>query len=324
MQPGYDDMHVDALLTSMSIAYKNEMYIAEEIFPQVEVLNRSDIVPRYDKSFWFRDEVQRLAPMQPAPVSGYEVDTTMTYYCHEYGLGHVIPDQTRDNTDEPFSPDRDGMMWLTDKMEMAKERHFVSNFWKTSVWTTDKSGTSDTDFIQWDSYGTSSPIVNIRSWKRTVRHLIARNPNVLVLGDVTFDTLADHPVILDRVKYGASQNNPAVVTENLIAQLLGLSKVLVGTSIYTADLEGTAESSVTYSANWSDSGLLLFQPSAPSLMTPSAGYNFIWKTAFGGPQYLRKRREPLSEKGDLLEIYSFWDMKVTAADAGLYIGDTVS
>jgi len=321
-QPGYNDMHVNALLTQMSIGYVNEIYIAEQIFPQVLVVKRSDIIPKYDKSYWFRDEVQELAPMQPAPVSGYEVDTSETYFCKEYGLAHPLADQMLSNTDDPFDPNRDGMEWLMDKMSMAKERYFVSNFWKTSVWGADKAGGSD--FTKWDTYGTSTPVVNLRDWKRSIRHLIARNPTTLVLGDHTFDVLSDHPVILDRVKYGASQQNPAVVTTNLIAQLLGLSKVLVGTSIYTASVEGTAEASVTYTANWGDHGLLLYQPNAPSLFRPAAGYNFLWKTAFGGPQYFRKRREPLSDKGWLLEIYSFWNMKVTASDAGLFISDTAA
>lgn len=319
MQPGYDDAHVDGLLTNMSIAYVNEMYIASQIFPEVPVQNRSDIVPKYTKSDWFRNEAKRLAPMEPPPVGGYTIDVTDTYYCDEYGIGHVIPDQTRANTDRPFDPDRDGMAWMMDRIFMSEERMFVENFWKTGVWATDKVGTSD--FTKWDVYATSTPIVDLRTWKRIMRHLIARNPNKLVLGDTTWDVLADHPTILDRIKYGSSSAAPAIVTPNLVAQILDLDNILVGTSIYTADAEGTAEASVTYAANWGDHGLLHYTPGRPSLRTPASGYTFVWQTAFGGPQYVRRRREPLSEKGDLLETFKFYDMKVTAADAGLFISD---
>lgn len=322
MQPGHNDLHVDRLLTNMSIAYQNEMYIATQIFPEVQVLNRSDIVPKYDQSHWFRDEAVRLSATQAPPVGGYEVDLTQTYYCHEYGIGHLIPDQTRANTDQPFDVDRDGMAWLVDRMLMASERHFVNNFWKTTVWGSDVVG--GTNFTQWDNYGTSTPIVNLRSWKRTMRHLIARNPNTFVMGDTTWDILADHPVLLDRIKYGASSAAPAVVTQNLISQILELGRVLVGTSIYTASPEGTAEASVTYAANWGDHGLLLYSPGRPSLRTPAAGYTFVWKTAFGGPQYIRRRREPIADKAWLLEMFKFWDSQVTAANAGLFISDTVA
>ena len=320
-QPGAGDVHVNALLTQLSIAYQNPMYIAERIFPVVRVNKQSDIVPKYDQSHWFRDEAALLADTEPPPKGGYSVDVTDTYFCHIYGIAHEIPDTVRSNQDSPFNADNDGMAWLMDRMLMRKERSFVGDFWKTSVWDTDKAG--GTDFTKWSTYATSTPIEDIRGFKRELRRLIARNPNVLVLGDLTYDRLEDHPDMLERVKYGQTAGAPAMVTPNLIAQLLGLDEVLVGTSIYTADEEGTAEASVTYSANWDDDGLLLYRPASPSLRSPAAGYTFVWNTAMGGERYIRKRREPIGERGDLLELFEGWDMKATATGAGLFISDGV-
>lgn len=321
MRPAENDVHVDRLLTNMSIGYINEMYIAQRIFPVVLVNNRSDIVPRYDQSHWFRDLAQELGPTQPPPTSGYTVDTTMTYFCREYGIGHLVPDTVRANADDPFQPDRDGMRWLVDRLDMRREMQFLTEFWKTGVWKTDLVGTSD--FVKWSTYGTSTPIVDWRTGKRTIRRLIARSPNVGILGDLTYDVLADHPSLLDRVKYGASSDNPAAVTLNLLAQLWELDEVLVGTSIYTSDAEGTAEASVTYTANWDDDALLLYRPSSPSIFNPAAGYNFVWRTILGGQRYIRRRREPLGEKSDLLEGFEFFDMKQTADGAGLFFSDAV-
>lgn len=321
MQPGYNDRHVDRPLTNMSIGYKNGMYIAEQILPVVLVKNRSDIVPKYDQSHWFRGVAHRLAPMEAPRTSGYTVDLTDTYFCHKYGIGHPIPDESRANTDAPFDVDTDGMMWLTDRMDAAKEQHFVDNFWKTGVWGTDWVET--TNFTAWDDYTNGTPIVDIRAAKRTIRRKIARDPNLFVLGDLTWDRLADHPDMLTRIQYGSSNASPAMVTPNLVAQLLELEKILVGTSIYTDDPEGTAEASVTYSAFWDDDALMLYQPPRPSLRTPAAGYVFAWQTVFGTQRYIRRRREPLSDMGDLLEILEYWDMKVTAANAGLFFSDVV-
>ena len=319
MQPATGDVHVDRLLTNMSIAYRNELYIAQQIFPVVLVQNRSDIVPRYDKSFWFRDEAKELTDMEAPPVGGYEVDNTMTYFCREYGIGHMIPDTVRANADRPYQPDTDGMEWMIDRLDMRREIDWVSDFWTTSVWGTDWTG--DTEFVKWSKYGTSTPIVDVRRAKRTVRRLINREPNLLVMGDLVKDTLSDHPAILDRIKFGASAQAPAIVSENLMAQLFELGEVLTGISTYTTDPEGTAEASVTYTAVWDDDALLLFRPPRPSLRTPAAGYNFVWQTVYGGQRYVRRRREPLSEKGDLLEAFEYWDQKQTAADAGLFFSD---
>jgi len=321
-QPGEGDVHVNALLTQLSIAYMNEMYIAERIFPAVLVNKQSDIIPKYDQSHWFRDEAKQLNSVEPPPVGGYEVDTDSTYFCKSYGIGHVIPDEVRGNQDSPFDADQDGIAWLGDRMLMRKERFFVSNFFAASKWG-NADATGGSDFTKWSTYATSTPIETLRAYKRTVRRAIARNPNKLVLGDLVWDRLEDHPDMLDRIKYGASQAAPAMVSPNLVAQLLGLDEVLVGTSIYTADEEGTAEASVTYTANWDDDALLLYVPSRPSLRNPAAGYTFVWRTALGGPRYVRSRREPLGERADLLEMFENWDMQITASKAGQFLVDAV-
>ena len=321
-QPGAGDVHVDGLLTNLSVGYENKRYIVPGIFPTVLVNKRSDIVPKYTKSAWFRDEAKELTEREAPPVSGYGVNVDDTYYTREYGIGHFISDQRRANTDLPFNADRDGARWVSDKMLMKEERLFVTDFWKINVWGTDKVGT--TDFTKWSTYATSTPILDLRGFIRTIRRALGGlSPNKLVLGDLTFDILADHPNFLDRIKYGADSNSPAMVTTGLIAQLLGLMEVLVGGSIYTADPEGTAEASVTYTANWDDDALLLYVTSSPSLFNPSAGYNFTWRTAFGGPRYIKRRRDPVSDKGDLIEAFQFMDQKITAADAGLFISDAV-
>lgn len=321
MRPGEGDLRVDRMLTNMSIGYRNPLYIARLIFPVVLVNDQAGIVPRYDQSPFFRLEAKKLGITEAPPRGGFTVDTTLKYFTEEYGIGIEVADRTRANAQSPFDADRDSMMWLVDQLDKIREDDFVTNFWKAGVWGTDWTGGST--FTKWSDYSTSTPIVNVRVAKRTVRRKIAMNPNILVLGDMTFDVLCDHPVILDRIKYGASSAAPAMVEENLLAQLWALDSVLVGTSIYTADAEGTAEGSVTYSPYWDDDAMLLYRPTRPSLMTPASGYNFVWRTVWGGERFIRRRREPLAEKSDLLEGFEFFHQLVTASRAGLFMSDCV-
>lgn len=320
--PGSGDVHVDVLLTNMSVGFINVVYIAGDMFPTVLVVKRSDIVPKYTKSAWFRDEARELTEREAPPVIGYGVDVTDTYFCREYGIGHFIGDARKANTDAPFDADRDGTRLVTDKMLMKEERLWVTNFWKKGVWGTDKDG--GVDFTKWSSYATSNPLLDLRGFGRTVRRgLGGLTANTLTLGDLTFDVLADHPILLDRIKYGASSTEPAMVTSNLIAQLLGLTRVKIGLSMYTASAEGTAEGSVVYTPNWDDDAWLGYVAPNPGLFTPSAGYNFCWKTAFGGPRYVKRRRDPLSDKGELIECFQFMHQKAIAVEAGLFMNDAV-
>jgi len=316
--PGSNDVHVDALLTNISVGYKNLAYLAERLFPVVLVQKRSDIIPKFRKSDWFRDQAKELTEREAAPVGGYNVDLDDTYYCREYGMGHFISDARRANTDTPLDADRYGTEFVTDKLLLRKERQFASKFWKTGVWGTDKSG--GVDFTKWSEYATSHPITDLRAYVRAVRQATGGlNPNKLVLGDLVFDTLADHPDILERIKYGAGAAAPATVTPNLIAQLVGVETVEVGLSMYTASPMGTDESSVVYTPNWGNSALLMFVAPRPSLFTPSAGYTFVWSTVLGGPRYIKRRRDPESDKGWLVEGYEFYDQCGVAPDAGLFM-----
>ncbi len=319
--PGASEVHVDGLLTNISIGYKNEAYIADQIFPTVLVNKKSDIVPKFYQSDWYRRRAKRLGEREAPPVGGYNVDTSDTYYCHNVGGAHFISDDRLANQDMPFSADRDGVAWVTDGILLEQEYRFVTDFWKTGVWTTDKAGGSD--FTKWSTYATSTPIQNIRDYMRIARRLTGKNPNKLVLGDLTYDVLVDHPNMLDRIKYSAGSAAPALVSPELIAQLLSLDEVLIGLSQYTTSPEGTDEASVTYTPMWDDDALLLYVPPSPSLFTPAAGYTFTWRTAFGGPRYIKRRRDPQSDRGFLIEVFQYSDMKQTAASAGVFMSDAV-
>lgn len=320
-QPGTGDVHVDTLLTQLSIGITNDAFISRFFFPQVLVNKQSDLIAVYNKSDWFRLAAKKTTEREPPPVGGYTI-TNDSYFCDEWSIAHFISDRRRANTDLPYNADRDGTAWLVDKIELAHEYEFVNDFWTTGVWSNDMVGASE--FTKWSDYANSNPIADLRKWSRVIRRLLGgKSPNTLGLGDLAWDKLADHPDLLDRIKYGSSSQSPAMVTPNLVAQLLGLQRVLVGVSMYTASPEGTAEGSVTYTPLWDDDGLLMYVADRPSLWNPSAGYRFNWRTVWGGGRYVRRRRDPLSEKGWLLEAFEYWDMKQTVADAGVFISDAV-
>ncbi len=315
--PAANDVHVNKMLTDVSVGYRNSEYIADQIFPMVMVTKQTDIIPFYKQSAFFRDEAGVIGEGGKAPQAGYEVDTSNTYYCAKYGIKHFISDDRRANEDAPFNSDQDATFLVTDKLMLRRERAFVADFWKTSVWGTDKTGT--TNFVKWSDYGSSSPIEDIREFKRTVRRKVGVDPNTLVLGDLTADRLLDHPDVLDRIKY----TERGIASADLLAALFGVDRVLIGKSVYTADEEGLAEASVTYTASWDDDALLLYVPPRPSLFTPSAGYTFVWQTpaALGsGPQWVRKWHEE-EEMGDYIEARSYFDQKACATNAGLFMSD---
>lgn len=318
--PTVGDLHVNTLLTNVSIAYQNAEYIADKVFPIVPVQKQTDVYASYDQSFWFRDELVQRAPGTESRVSGYNVSTTNTYRCEEFALARVIPDELRSNADSVFNVDRDATTFLTDKALLKREVAFATDFMAASVWGNNSTGqAAGGDFVQWSNYAGSNPIVDLDTFKDTIESKIGREGNKLVVGKQVHLQLKNHPDILELIKYTQTGS----LTEDLLARLLGVESYLVGRAIKTTDKEGTAEASVSYSRVWGKTALLLYVPSNPSIMTPAAGYTFVWQRVPNAIQFILKTRDD-RKRADFIEIGTYFDQAVTGSNAGYYLSAAVA
>lgn len=309
------DIHADAFLTNISIGYKNAAYIADQICPLVPVSKQSDLIPTYDQSHWFRDEAKLRSRATKSQRGGWSVGSD-NYFCNRYSYGHEIPDELRDNADAPYNLDRDAVDFVTDKCQMRREVAFATDFFTTSIWGTDKVGT--TDFVKWSDYANSTPLINVSDYMDIVEGKIGREPNTMVLGKQVWVKLKWHPDVLDTIKY----TQRAQMTVDLFGALIEVPKVLIGRSIYTTTAEGTAEASVTYSRIWGKNALMLYVPSAPSLMQPAAAYTFVWQRVASAVQYVKRMRDDEREV-DIIEANTYFDQKKTGGNAGLFMSAVV-
>lgn len=316
-QPTTTDLHVNTLLTMLSIGYKNQAYVADQMFPIVRVSKQSDIIPIFDQSHWFRDNAKVRAPGTKSEGGGWTVDTTATYFANWWSRRFEIPDQLRRNADAPWDLDNTATQFVTDKIMMRREVKFAADHFATSKWTTDKTGGDD--FTLWSNYGASVPDVDVDTYKDTVEALIGAEPNKFLVGKQVHLKLKNHPALMDRIKY----TQRGQLTPELIASLLEVESYLVGRSIYTTTIEGTAEASVTYTRIWGKNGLLLHVPAAPSLITPAAGYTFVWQVVPNALQYIKRMRDEEKEI-DIIEANSYFDQKRTLDRAGLFLSGAVA
>lgn len=327
-QPTASDVHVNSLLTNISVACIQDAssFIASRVFPSVPVTKQSDIYASYGRDFFTRSEMKVRAPGTETAGIGYSIDMTNTYYCPVYGLHHDIDDQTRANADTVIQPDRDATLLLTHQALLKKENTWVTNYFATGIWTNDRTGVAAApganQFLQWND-ASSTPIEDVREYKRTIRELTGIEPNKLVLGRAVYDTIIDHPDIVDRIKGGAVPGNPAITNLRILAQLFEVEEVLVANAIQNTAAEGQTAS---YSFIAGKHALLCYATPTPSVMTPTAGYTFNWTGYTGasrdGTRMLRFRMEPI--KSDRIEIESSFDMKLVMADLGLFMSSAVA
>lgn len=329
VQPSRSDVHVNRPLTNISLAFMQEQsaFVADRVFPIVSVDKMSDRYFTYDRSYWFRDDMQERAPATESAGVTYKIDSTPSYSCKTYALHRDVDDQVRANADAPINLDREATELLSQKAMLFKEIAWATAFFTTGVWTTDITGVSGApgagQVRQWSDYTNSDPIVDIRTKKRTIQVLTGRRPNKLVLGRPVFDTLLDHPDIVGRFDRGQT-SGPAIATLQTLAALFEVEQVLVMDGIKNTSLEGNATQTNAFIAD--KAALLLYSPPSAGLLTPAAGYTFSWTGLYGanafGGRMKNYRMEHL--ESDRIEIEFAFAQKVIAADLGLFFTSIIA
>lgn len=311
------DVHVDIPLTEVSIAYRNRRYIADQVFPILSVQKRSDIVPKFDQSPWFRDQAQMRAPGTRSQRGSFTTNVTDTYYCERYSFGVELADEVRDNADSVWNLEVNATNLATDMIQIRRERALAAKVFKTTVWDADKTGGSD--FTQWSNYANSTPLMDLSTYQDEVEGKIAVEANTLVIGKQVWQKLRWHPDLIDTIKHVER----GIITEQIFAALTGFEKVLIGRALYTDSPEGTAEASVTYSRIWGKHALVMYVPASPSLMEPAAGYCFTWARVPNSIQYMVRHRDEQAEI-EIFECNSYFDHKVTSTKAGIFLAGAVA
>ena len=324
-QPSVNSVHIDAILTNISVAYiqNTANFIADQVFPTIPVDKKSNLYYKYTKDDWFRDEAQRRADGTASAGSGYGL-TTDNYAADVFAFHKDIGDQTRANSDNPLNPDMEATQFVTQRLLLRREVQWMTDYFGTGVWGTTVTGTTSyspgadtykwSDYVETTSYN-SNPITDIEYAKATVLSTTGYEPNTLVLGYRVFQILKSHPLLVDRYKYTQAG---AIVTEDLLAQLFGVDRVLVAKSVVNTGNEGSNAQSYGFTSG--DNALLCYTAPNPGLMTPSAGYTFMWTGVSGGlgstVGVSRFRMEEL--KADRVEGEIAFDNKVVASDMGYF------
>jgi hypothetical protein len=313
-QPTQNQVHIDAVLTNLSVAYMNEVdnFVASKVFPTVSVNKQSDLYFTYSQADFYRDQAQYRADGTESAGSGYSLSTA-SYSSSVWALHKDIGDQVRANSDSPLDPDMDATKFLAHQMMIRQERDWASKFFTTSVW-----GTDATPSTLWDASG-SDPIGDIQAGVNTILSNTGYLPNTLVLSYATYKTLRNHSDFVDRYKYTSADS----ITPELIGKVLDVPRVMVMKGVYNSAKEGA---SASYAQMGDKDALLCYVAPAAGIMSASAGYNFVWNGVGGGlgtsTAVSRFRMDHL--RADRLEIESAWDFKAVGTPLGYFFSNAVT
>ncbi len=304
--PTVYDVHREGILDRISIAYRNEQYVADQLFPSLPVAKQSDFYYTFDRGSWFRSGVALRAPGTRAKRADYSLSTA-SYFCMPYALGKGVPDEVVRNADSPLRPSIEATEFVTDQLLLGKEIRVANLVTASGNWASAsaKSGAS-----QW-SLPTSQPLLHIETAIDAVIQQIGRAPNTAVFSWDVWKALKHHPDILDKIKYTRASG---VVVPGDFGEWFDLEKILVGKSIKDTSQEGATESR---SYVWGDMFWVGYVPQTPGLMTPAAGYVMNW-----GGNVVETFREK-QEKQNVYTAEHHTDEVITASEAGAVLADVV-
>jgi len=313
--PTMSDVHIDAALSELSIAYKNKSFIADQVFPLVTVEKQSDKYYVWDKGSWLTNQVEKRTPGDTYPEGRMKLSND-EYFADIYHLGYAIPWEKKKNADKAIDLEKSGTNWLAHQFALNREVNIAADVFVTAVW--DTNPTVGADFVAWDDFDNSDPPDDIDTYRDTVLQNTGVLPNTLVIGKQVLSKLRRHPLLLDMYKY----TGKGILTEAQVAEALDVEKLLVGSAVQRTSNEGAAAAVQAFV--WGKHALMLYVPPAPALEEPSAGYTFVWDLDGSGFTTAIIPTVQEDRDRDFLKGKHAFDYKVTGTDLGVWFGNVIS
>jgi hypothetical protein len=309
------DAHIDAALTNLSIAYRQEMpAFADRIFPIVPVDKQSDKYFVWNKGdMWRRHITKKRAPGTHFERAGVRLSNDQ-YYCEEYPLEYPIDDRTRKNSDPAVNLERFGTQWLVDQMNLEKDYQWATTYMTASPWT---AGTALANG-KWNT-ANSTPVTDVTGWARQAKRALGgsrMHKIVGVCGSIVESRLIANDQVRNAKIYVAEGTVEAIRAS--LAAVLGLDELIIFDREHNTAKENQTAS---YSPLVDDDFLVLAVPRGPGIEVPSAGYTFEWNDGNGTMYVESYRDEPIAS--DVLRGVCHFHQKQTGSDLGIFLADVV-
>jgi len=311
---GSGNVHVDQVLTNISLGWPTLGLVGERLFPVVRVRKQSDKYRVFGREAWLPETSDYRAPGTEAneiPGMALSLDT---YYAQEHSLQTPVTDEERENSDNDLSPDRDGTELVTSKILLGREV-VMKNLVTTAANYATGMSTTLVGAAQWSAYATSDPILNIRTAVRAIHAKVFMEPNVAIIPYLVMSFLEDHPDIIERIKY----SERAILTPEIIASVFGLQNVIVPGVGVGSGAPGAAGNAISVGYLWGDDVVLAWVPPRAGLRIPAFAYEFTW--AYGGAEQVVDRWREERRKSDLIRVSRRYDLKMVGVEINPASGD---
>lgn len=310
-------IHVDRHLSNVAINFRPTGFIADMVFPVVNVQNQTDLIKTYNQADLFRQENTRRAPGALANKVSFQVSSD-NYVALNYALAADVTIEDRANADPAFIRDlEEGRVQRTvDGLNLDWETRVAAQATNTS-----NVGTSAAVASSWTDLSNSDPLSDVWTQIDNIEDTTGFRPNRVLFSGDAWRNFSRHNNIIDKTRATGVTGAGLNATVEDVAALLQVERVLVGQSYRNTAEEGI---DLALSRIWGDEVLVYFAPLTPSIEMPSFGYTFRW-SAPGLPNFTVERHPfDTKTKSDTIEVGYYQDEKITSTALAALVTNTTS
>lgn len=270
MSYGKRDVHISKALTNFAIkaTQLGEEFIGDMVAPKVKVTKMADKYFQFSRGNWRTTEDLRTSG-NPSNRSVSPSLSTDSYLIEQRALHDIVGYDEIDEADSPLEPKQDTVMDLKEQLMINKEKRIADAVFVTAAVA---DYTSLATASQWGYTSTTTPIEDMDTRFDAVNKAIGKEANQVTMGKEVFTVLKNHADILERIKY----TQKGIVTEDLLAAILDVDKVLVGKRAYMTTDEGITSESTSYI--WGKNVLIQHTAARPAKRVISHAYQFHKKS----------------------------------------------
>lgn len=255
---------IDPVLTQVAQGYTNAEMVGLALFPPVPVGQRGGKLISFGREDFALYATARAPGANTRRINfGY---SSGTYTLEQHALEGVVPFEDLEEADAVPGIDLASVALAKAQAVISLRLEYAQAVLATTAGNFPAGNKVTLAGVnQWSDYtGTSDPASDIETGKEAIRAKVGRRPNTLVVGPTVWSKLRNHPKLTDRIKYTGRDG----LTQEMVAQLFGVDRVLVGDAIY--------DNAGTFTDVWGKFAVLAYTVtgSLASRGTPTFGYTY--------------------------------------------------
>jgi hypothetical protein len=245
-------VHVDTLMSQMSVRFSNPDYIGEQLAEPFQVDKESNLFAFYDErgNLAFPSNTAGSRGEIPEVNQGINI-TDHNYKCLPLGMKALVTPREISNADVPLDPMVDHLLLVMEGNAWNREVSDAAFYTSTSNYAA-ANITAINAGEEYDSSGGGNPNKQIQDAVIRVFRARGATKRIGAMSIDTFTVLSRHPAIRDLFKYTAD----GFASRQQLARYYGLDDLLVGEA-----WKDTANSGQTanYGRIWNDSIVIICQ-----------------------------------------------------------------